>query len=79
MMMVPPEHWNRRTLGLEYSQVCTRPLATKQELSAELWKTRIILCGLGIATPTGGQKMTQSTEPFWYVICMPYGVGGEWP
>lgn len=68
---------NRCTLGLEYSQVCTRSLVAKQKPCAELWNVHVILCGLGIAAPTGGQKMTQSTEPPWYVVSMPGGVGTE--
>jgi hypothetical protein len=32
---------------------------------------------INVTSPTGGQMLTQSTEPPWYMIRMPGGVGGE--
>ncbi len=68
---------DRCPIGLEYGQIGPWSLATEQESCAELWNAHILFCGFGLAAPEGGQAVTQSTEPPWYVIRMPGGVGGE--
>ncbi len=68
---------DRCTLGLVCGQIGTWSLAVKQKPCTELRNVHIIFCGLGAASLWGGQKMTQSTEPPWYVNRMPGGVGGE--